>query len=82
MSAHNIMRIRFPNLQDADLDVEDDHGNIVPGAWRDADLMQETQEALRAPRLTRAGKVQRIYLKHYYKSDVGSVPWQEAIINM
>ena len=78
---HNLMRIRFPNLQNADLDGEQADGVIVPGAWRDAGYLADMQGALRAPRENRAGKELRIHLKHYYNSDAGSVPWQEAALN-
>lgn len=78
---HNIMRERYPNLQNADLDHEDDNGVMVPGAWRDGALLRDMEEAARAPRATRAGKEQRIYLKHYLNSPAGSVPWQwQAIV--
>ena len=29
---------------------------------------------------TKAGKKQRIYLKHFYNSEVGVVPWQDNMI--
>ena len=38
---HNLMRIRFPGLQNQDLDWEgNDHG-VIPGQWRDNAVMQE-----------------------------------------
>jgi hypothetical protein len=78
---HNIMRDRHPNLQNADLDVEGQDGHVIPGAWRNAGVMQEMGAVGRGPRATQEGKQLRTYLKHYYCSDVGSVPWQEAAIN-
>ena len=77
---HNVMRIRYPNLQNADLDREDGNGQLIPGAWRDIALEQEMEALQRAPRETRAGKIQRVYLKHYYNSPAGSVPWQELAL--
>lgn len=79
---HNVMRMRYPNLQNAVIDTEGTDGEIIPGAWRDGDVLQDMEEANRAPRETRAGKKLRVYLKHYYNSEVGSVPWQEAAVNM
>ena len=80
---HNLMRMRFPNLQNADLDRDDgDDHNLVPGAWRTDALMHDLEVAGRAPRQSRAGKEHRVYLKHYYNSAAGSVPWQEAAIRM
>ena len=46
---HNIMRVRYPGLQNADLDVEVDDGNFVPGAWRNAGVLAEMEEVGRAP---------------------------------
>lgn len=81
LTLHNLMRLRYPNLQNRDLDGDDGQGGVIPGAWRNAALFQDMQEAGRAPRETREGKQLRIYLKHYYNSDVGRVPWQDFIID-
>ena len=78
---HNLMRIRFPSLQNADLDIQQADGTLVPGAWRDAGYLADMQAVRRAPRANREGKELRIHLKHYYNSDAGSVPWQEAALN-
>ena len=77
---HNTMRDRFPNLQNADLDGDDRNGQMVPGAWRNAGVLADMQAVGRAPQENRAGKEQRIYLKHYYNSAPGTVPWQEAAL--
>lgn len=73
---HNIMRSRYPNQQNAELAVIEGQ----PGAWRAAGVMEEVEEEGRGPRTTREGKELRAYLKHYYNSAVGSVPWQEAAL--
>lgn len=78
---HNFMRLRYPGIQNADLDEEGEDGQIVPGAWRDTAMMQEMLIAGRAPRETREGKELRTALKHYYCSPAGSVPWQEEALN-
>lgn len=80
LALHNIMRERYPGLQNADLDREDQDGQLIPGAWRTVGMLEEMQAIGRAPRENRAGKELRIYLKHYYSSAAGSVPWQEAAI--
>jgi len=79
---HNILRSRCPQIQNRDLDQEDANGNIVQGAWRDAGHLAELDTARRASRATRLGKAQRIYLKNYFCSDAGSVPWQDAAIGL
>ena len=78
---HNIMRLRFPNLQNADLDAEDQNHNIRPGAWRDAAVMREVEAAGRGPRQTAKGRRQRVYLMKYFNSPAGSVPWQDEAID-
>jgi len=78
---HNMIRDRFPRLQNAELD-DDIGGNFVPGAWRNAGELAEMEEAARAPRATRDGKMLRVYLENYCCSEAGSVPWQDAAIDM
>jgi len=78
---HNVMRLRYPNLQNADLDVEDQQHNIRPGAWRDAAVMREIEAAGRGPRQTAEGRRQRTYLMKYFNSPAGSVPWQDLAID-
>jgi len=76
---HNVMRTRYPHAQNAVLDQEDDNHEVIPGAWRDAANMHD-MENIRGAYVTNEAKKQRLYLKHYYNSDVGSVPWQEQMI--
>lgn len=78
---HNKLRDLRPNIGNNEIDVQQADGQIVPGAWRDAGVLQDVQAAGRGPRQTAEGKEQRAYLKAYYNSAVGSVPWQEAAIN-
>ena len=73
---HQIMRLRYPALQNADLDHEDEAGDIVPRSWRDDVMMAEVEDIQRGPRETRPGKLLRTHLKFYYNSSAGSVPWQ------
>jgi len=77
---HNKLRDVRPYLGN-EVDVEQPDGRIVPGAWRDAGVMQDVQAEGRGPRQTAQGKELRAYLKAYYNNPVGSVPWQEAAIN-
>ena len=79
---HNLMRERYPNLQNADLDIEDNQHNVRPGAWRTDAVMREVEAAGRGPRQTAEGKRQRVYLMKYFNSPAGSVPWQDVIIDM
>jgi hypothetical protein len=78
---HNRLRDQHPNIQNGELDEEAEDGRIIPGAWRDAGVMRDVEAQGRGPRATVQGKELRAYLKHYYNSEVGSVPWQEAALN-
>jgi len=76
---HNIMRIRYPQAQNALLDTENEDHEIIPGAWRE-DVNWTESENIRGPYATVEAKQQRIYLKHYCNSEAGSVPWQDRMI--
>jgi hypothetical protein len=78
---HNLMRSRYPGLQNADLDREDAAHNLVPGAWRDAQVVREVDAAARGPRQTADGRRQRAYLEQYYNSAAGRVDWQDQAID-
>lgn len=43
---HNLMRDRYPGLHAADLDQDDGHGNIIPGAWRQ-NAMHEVNQVVK-----------------------------------
>lgn len=77
---HNLMRMRYPALQNAVLDQEDNQHQVVPGAWRNGLNMQDVDDIMGGNRITKAAKSQREYLKHYYNSPVGAVPWQNNMI--
>ncbi len=74
---HNIMRDRYPQAQNADILGE---AEGQPGAWRDHEVLLDVEHEGRGPRASREGKELRAYLRHYYNSPVGSVPWQEAAL--
>lgn len=77
---HNLMRDRYPALQDAALDQEDGNHNLIPGEWRQEANMHEVEHIVGPNRDTRAGKRQREYLRLYFSSAAGSVPWQDRMI--
>ena len=77
---HNLMRIRYPALQNVALDQEDENHHLVPGAWRDDTDLADLERIRRGNQATVSGKRQRLYLKHYYASEAGSVPWQMDMI--
>jgi hypothetical protein len=77
---HNLMRIRYPGLQNEALDVELDDGNVIPGGWRGDRVLQDVRQVRGATNTSRAAKRQRLYLTHHVNSNVGFVPWQDAVI--
>lgn len=77
---HNLMRIRYPRLQNNVADREANNGNLVPGAWRE-DRNMEDCENVRAPNVDHAaGKRIRNIYTHWVNSPAGSVPWQLDMI--
>ncbi|WAR25316.1 hypothetical protein MAR_011020 [Mya arenaria] len=81
MTLHNPMRTRYANIQNADLDREDEQGQFIAGAWRDQAVLEDVQAAGNGLRLTGPGKELRAYLKNYFCSPAGSLPWQDVAIN-
>ena len=77
---HNLMRMRYPGLQNPLLDQENVNHQLVPGTWRDGLNMQDIDNIAGGNHTTRAAKAQRIYLKHYYNSPAGAVLWQNNMI--
>ena len=78
---HNLMRIRYPAMQNAALDQEDDDHVLIPGEWRQGRNLQDVMNRdFRGNRVTAAGQNQRDYLKEYYNSPAGAVPWQNNMI--
>ena len=77
---HNLMRTRYPGLQNAALDQEDNFHAVIPSAWRNGRNVPEVENIVGGNRATRAAKAQRDYLKEYYNSPVGAVPWQLSMV--
>ena len=74
---HNILRDRYPQGQNVLLAAPEG----APGSWRAAGVMEAVQAAGgRGPRETKSGRTTREYLKYYYNSAAGSVPWQDAAL--
>ena len=71
LTLHNLFRDRYglgPH--------EDEHNQLVPGAWRTDAVMQELKDQARAPWANAGGQALRSTLKAYFNSDAGSVPQQ------
>ena len=70
---HNLIRIRNPSLVEGDT-LDANTNQVIEGEWRqDASLPSVPMSRTRASQL---GKDQRHYLRNYFSSPEGSVPWQ------
>ena len=76
---HNLMRLRYPAAQNILLDMEDEDHNLMPGLWRQDANMHEIHRVRGPNRDTMAAKRQRKYLRLYFNSPAGSVPWQDRM---
>ena len=78
---HNLIRMRYANLDRGLMDIEDEEHNVVLGAWRDGLSVEDIDQAFRGGNVDNvSGKQQREYLSLYFSSEAGSVPWQENMI--
>ena len=77
MCLHNMIIFRKPRQQNVEVDRKDEDHRIIPVTWRN-DLVRllPVRGQFRQGRETEVAKNQRDYLKAYYWSPVGSVPWQ------
>ena len=76
---HNLMRIRYPVLQNNLVDREQ-NGRQIPGAWRQNKDLLDTRVVEAPNRASKDGKLQRNLIKHWCNSEAGSVPWQNRLV--
>ena len=79
---HDLMRIRYPRLQNAELDLEDADHNMVPGEWRRHAPMHELHRIHGPIKATTEAKRPREYLRLCMNSPAGAVPWQQDMIHI
>ena len=77
---HNLMRIRYPRLQNSLLDRDDRSQHLIPGEWRRGRQMQECRVVHGPNRDNHEGKKLHNLLKHWVHSPAGSFPWQDYMI--
>jgi hypothetical protein len=75
---HNIMRVRYPTLQNAQLDMENQQHDLAPWLWRTTARMHEINRVV-GPNID-ATVAKREYLQLYFNSPAGSVPWQDRMV--
>ena len=59
---HNLLMTRFPAIANADVDREDEDHNIIAGAWRGDQQVEEISQSQAPNRDNRVGNVMRDYL--------------------
>jgi hypothetical protein len=79
---HNLMRIRFPTIGNVEVDRDNDAHDVIPGAWREDVQLQDMPQPYARNRDSKAAKIQRDYLKAYFNSPAGSVPWQDRLAGL
>ena len=73
---HNLILDRYPHLPQ-EVDNEDADHNVIPGTWRQEQVILEGLYNARGQNPSRQAKAVRDYLAQYYTSEAGAVPWQE-----
>ena len=76
---HNLLRTKKMREVIVE-DQEDDHHNMIPGAWRNDPPLTDGISDFARNTATEAAKLQREYLSAYYNSEAGSVPWQNEMV--
>ena len=77
---HNFIRLRNPAIQNIQLDAEDGAHQLIPGAWRQDVNLPHFDVPQGGNRDTVLAKRQRDYLRQYFNSPAGRVPWQDRMI--
>ena len=78
---HNLMRTRYPVLQNKLVDRKQKNGEMEPGEWRKGRNLVDTVDVQGPNRASRDGKMQRNLLRHWCNSPAGSVEWQDRMID-
>lgn len=76
---HNMLIDEQPAYVSTMMDQENKDHQVVGGHWR-ADPRLENMEKTQARNCSLNAKRQRQFLKIYFNSEFGSVPWQERMV--
>ena len=80
VTLHNLIRRRYRQDHHGLADEDDPDHQVVQGGWRNGDALTEMDNIQGGNSATRAGKKERLYLKSFYNSEAGAVPWQDNMI--
>uniref|UniRef100_A0A0P4VN50 DDE Tnp4 domain-containing protein n=1 Tax=Scylla olivacea TaxID=85551 RepID=A0A0P4VN50_SCYOL len=78
---HNLKRSYYPKMKDPLLDNVNGQQNVSLDSWRDHVNMHDVIIVKGSNRDTVAPKKQREYLKLYFNSPAGALPWQDRMID-
>ena len=76
VALHNLLRNRNPLIPRQAIDTEDGRHHLQPWEWRQVRELTDGDDRHGRNVVTDAGVRQRDYLKEYFNSPAGSVPWQ------
>ena len=80
---HNLMRTRYPVMQNRLLDNEKPTGNVEPGAWREGINLEDANPEPHQPghnRDMKIAKAQRNLIMEWCSGSAGKVPWQDNML--
>ena len=80
---HNLMRTRYPVMQNRLLDNEQHTGNVVPGAWREGINLEDANPEPHQSghnRDMKIAKAQRNLIMEWCSGSAGKVPWQDNML--
>ena len=78
---HNLMRIRYPVLHAYEVDQEEEHGNVIHGAWWEG-LQMANPKIVGGSRITRECKHLENYLAEYNSGTIGRFLWLDNLIKL
>ncbi len=78
---HNVMRVRYPTMQNPYADHFDHYGRLIRGGWRDRPQLIGGQNLPAGNFGTQQARQQRDYIRDYFNSRRGSVSWQNKMVN-
>ena len=62
------------------MDLDDQNQDVIPGVWRNDRVLLDVYHERTRNVGTQEGRQIRRYLRHYFTSKAGSVPWQDKMI--
>lgn len=78
---HNLMRSRYPAMQNRLVDKDGPNGDVAPGAWREGLNLEEANPVqVGHNRDMKMAKAQRNLIMEWCSGSAGKVPWQDRML--